>query len=187
MPPKGRHIFVGNHRSYLDPAVVLRDVEALPVAKAEVADWPLIGYGAKVTGIMFVKRDSKTSRASTLDAMRKTLQMGFPVLVYPEGTTHTMPHTMEFRGGGFGLAVKEQVPVVPMAIEYFDMRDAWVGDDTFISHFMRCFGKKRTYIKIRYGQALPPGNNPSELLASTQAWVNRSLAELRQEFDHSPP
>ncbi|MFQ5446551.1 MAG: lysophospholipid acyltransferase family protein [Saprospiraceae bacterium] len=57
-PPEGPVVFIGNHRSYLDPVVALRDVMALPVAKAEVASWPLIGYGAKISGILYVKRES---------------------------------------------------------------------------------------------------------------------------------
>jgi 1-acyl-sn-glycerol-3-phosphate acyltransferase len=180
-PPQGAFIFVGNHRSYLDPIVVLRNVPALPVAKAEVAAWPLIGYGAKSSGVMFVKRESKSSRAATLDAMEEVLRKGFAVLVYPEGTTHILPHTMEFRAGAFNLAVREGVRVVPMAIEYKDLGDAWIGKDTFIPHFLRCFGKKHTFIKIRYGTPMEP-LDAVELRLHAQKWVDEQLPLMRQSF-----
>ncbi|MCC6724197.1 MAG: 1-acyl-sn-glycerol-3-phosphate acyltransferase, partial [Saprospiraceae bacterium] len=129
-PPTGPHIFVGNHRSYIDPIVTLRDVQALPVAKAEMAAWPVIGFGARVTGIMFVKRESKKSRADVLAAMLETLKLGYSVIIFPEGTTHIEPQTIDFRTGAFNMAAREGFSMVPMAIDYADLGDAWVGNDT---------------------------------------------------------
>lgn len=183
IPPEGTFVFVGNHRSYIDPIVVLRDVKALPVAKAEVASWPLIGYGAKVSGVMYVKRESKRSRADTLDVMKEVLISGYSVLVYPEGTTHTLPHTMEFRQGAFKMASREGLKIVPMAIEYDDMGDAWVGDDTFIPHFIRCFGKKETRVKIAYGKPIEI-INPAEGTMQTREWIDHKMLDMRKEFDY---
>ena len=185
LPEGGPFIFIGNHRSYLDPIAVLKEVEALPVAKAEVGAWPLIGYAAKVTGILYVKRESKRSRADTLGAMEKYLKQGYSVLVYPEGTTHTDAKSMPLKRGAFTLAARTGFPVVPMAIEYLDLRDAWIGDDTFIPHFMRCFGKKRTHIYLRYGQPVS-GDDPGQLVRTCQEWINQQIAEMRRAHDIGP-
>ena len=182
VPAGGPYIFVGNHRSYLDPIAVLRDVQALPVAKAEVGAWPLIGVAAKVTGILYVKRESKRSRADTLGAMDKLLRRGYSVLVYPEGTTHTDPACMPFQRGAFSLAARGGYPVIPMAIEYLDLGDAWIGKDTFLPHFMRCFGKKRTHILLRYGPPLT-SDDAKQLAAQTQRWVDEQIAEMRRTHD----
>ena len=40
-------IIMSNHRSYLDPAVLVYDAKVYGVSKAEVAKWPIIGFGAK--------------------------------------------------------------------------------------------------------------------------------------------
>lgn len=181
-PPPGNHLYVGNHRSYIDPLVALMDVRALPVAKAEVADWPIIGYGAKATGVMYVKRDSKSSRAATLEAIRQTLQLGFSVLVYPEGTTHIQPISIDFRTGAFNMAAKEGFSVVPMAIDYADMGDAWIGDDGFLPHFFRCFGKKRTLVKIKYGQPLR-SDDVNFLVTESKRWIDENLLDIRQAFE----
>ncbi len=180
-PENGPFIFIGNHRSYLDPIVALRDIEALPVAKAEVSSWPIIGYGAKVTGIMWVKRESKRSRANTLKAMEEAIQKGFSVLIYPEGTTHVEPQTRQFSKGAFRLAASMDIGIIPIAIEYFDLRDAWVSDDTFIPHFLRCFGKKKTQIKLAYGAPIF-GENGSELLQECQKWIDSEILEMRKEI-----
>ncbi len=181
-PKEGNYIYIGNHRSYIDPIVVLRDVKALPVAKAEVAKWPLIGYGAKASGIMYVKRESKESRAGTLDAMKQVLLSGYPVLVYPEGTTHTMLKTMEFKLGAFKMAAREGLHIIPMAIEYDDIRDAYVNDDTFVTHFLRCFGKWETKLKMAYGEPIVV-NDPLEAAAESRAWIDEIVPKMREEFD----
>lgn len=184
-PPQGPCIFTGNHRSYLDPVIVLRDVRAIPVAKSEVASWPLIGYGTRISGTMYVKRTSKLSRAATLEAMRQVLRGGHSVLVYPEGTTHILPTTLPLRTGAFRLAVEEGLPVVPMAIEYGAVEDAWYGGDTFVPHFLRCFGKKRTFVKMRYGQPIS-GSDAQALARQARLWLNENMVQMRQEFDKMP-
>ncbi|MBK7345118.1 MAG: 1-acyl-sn-glycerol-3-phosphate acyltransferase [Saprospiraceae bacterium] len=44
-------IYVGNHRAYLDPLLLMREVLAVPVAKKEMASWPLIGFASRLSGI----------------------------------------------------------------------------------------------------------------------------------------
>ncbi len=174
-------IIVGNHRSYLDPIVALKEIEAYPVAKAEVGSWPVIGFAAKATGIMYVKRDSKDSRAATIDAMEETLRDGHSVLVYPEGTTHIEPTTRRFKPGAFRLAAAMGVPVVPVVIEYENEEDAWIGDDTFVPHFVRTFGRQKTFVKIRYGEPIV-SDDSSVLIAQAKKWIDENLVKIRSEF-----
>ncbi len=180
--PSGAHIYMGNHRSYLDGIMIMSEVRALPVVKAELASWPLIGYGAKLTGIIFVKRENKASRSATLDAMKNSLENGYSVLVYPEGTTHTNPTTIDFRTGGFNMAVQNGFGIVPMAIDYADINDAWVGDEKFLPHFIRCFGKKEMHVQIRYGQPLRSAN-VEELVTQTKQWIDDNMLNIRKEFE----
>ena len=171
IPAGGPFIFIGNHRSYLDPIIALMDAEALPVAKAEVSNWPVIGYCAMVTGIMWVKRESKSSRADTLKTMKKTLENGFSVLVYPEGTTHLEPLTQPFKKGAFRLAVELGIPVVPIAIHYQSPEDTWVSDESFVTHFTRTFSKKNTYVKTAYGEPIT-GSSADDVLAKSKNWID---------------
>jgi 1-acyl-sn-glycerol-3-phosphate acyltransferase len=182
LPTDGPFIIAGNHRSYLDPIIALKEVEALPVAKAEVGSWPLIGFAAKATGIMYVKRDSRDSRAATLDAMEKILKEGYSVLVYPEGTTHIEPVTRRFKPGAFRLAAAMEVPIVPVVVEYEKTEDAWIGTDTFVPHFVRTFGRKETFVKIRYGDPIV-SNDSAVLIAATKKWIDENLIKIRSEFD----
>lgn len=181
-PPAGAHIYVCNHRSYLDPILIMRDVKLLPVAKAEMAKWPVIGPTAKATGIVFVKRESKVSRAATLDAMRDILKSGYSVLIFPEGTTHLNPTTIDFRTGAFNMAAKEGLSIVPCAMDFEILNDAWVGDELFVPNFLRVFGRKKTYLKIRYGKAIVSADM-DDLLDTTKFWIDENMLAIRQEFD----
>ena len=178
--PDGPVVFIGNHRSYLDPIVALCDVFAFPVAKMEVSKWPLIGKGAAETGIIFVKREKKSSRVATREAMSQVIQQGNSILIYPEGTTHILPATIDFRLGAFNTAAQENVPAVPMVIHYENIRDAWIGDDTFIRHFVECFGKRRTYVTQIYGEPIR-AEDGRHLRQLTKDWIDQQMAVLAPE------
>lgn len=182
-PPvvQGPCVYIGNHRSYYDPIAALRDVEALPVAKAEVDGWPFIGFAARSTGVMFVKRENRESRRLTVEAIEETLKGGHSVLVYPEGTTHTDLKSRPFRLGAFRVAAALGVPVIPMAIEYSRPEDAWIGSDTFIPHFLKVFGQRRIYVKMRYGQPFVD-DDAERLVQRTQAWIDEEVREMRREW-----
>jgi 1-acyl-sn-glycerol-3-phosphate acyltransferase len=179
IPPDYPCILMGNHRSYLDPSIILHDAFAYPVSKAEVSNWPLIGYGAKVSGVLFLKRESKASRKFTLDAIASKLQEGFPVILFPEGTTHSNMQTIDFKIGGFKLAAENNFPIVPVAIDYSDPADHWIGDDTFLPHFLRRFGEPVMRVQVRYGDAIW-SDDPQILLAEAKAWIDAQLLEIHE-------
>ncbi|MEY3053432.1 MAG: hypothetical protein RLY31_3217 [Bacteroidota bacterium] len=177
----GPVLLVGNHRSYLDPIIVLTVLRVLPIAKAEVSRWPLVGAAARATGIIFVWRERRDSRAAALQAMESKLRQGYSVLVYPEGTTHVNPYTSPFKAGAFRVAAAMDVPVVPVAIEYQDEGDAWVGDDTFVAHFLRTFGRRRSRVRIAYGPALT-GADPAELSREARQWIDERLTGWHRQL-----
>ena len=106
--------------------------------------------------------------------MDKLLTDGYSILVYPEGTTHVEPMTRHFQRGAFGLAASKGIPILPIGIEYKEKSDAWVGNDTFIPHFVRCFGKKNTVIDIGFGPPLL-GDDAKELASSAKKWIDEWL------------
>ncbi|WP_456424790.1 lysophospholipid acyltransferase family protein [Lutibacter sp.] len=180
--PKISGLIVSNHRSYFDPLVILKNVLAYPIAKKEVESWPLIGSVCKTTGVIFVRRDNKNSRMETLDKINMILEKGFSILNTPEGTTHIKPITIKFKPGAFVIAAQLGVPVIPVAIDYKNLSDAWIGDDTFIPHFLRCFGKWRTEIKISFLEPIF-SDNVDELIASSKKQIDSELLRFRKEWE----
>lgn len=182
IPPaiEGPCIYVGNHRSYIDPVAVIADIPAMPVAKAEVSSWPLIGFAARATGVMYVKRDNKQSRKNTLEAMADILEDGHQVLIYPEGTTSAEPYTLPMRFGAFKLASDKNIPIVPIAIEYPRREDSWIGNDSFLRHFFHFFSQKRIVLKMEYGQPIYHADF-NELVQLTRAWIDGRLSAWSKE------
>lgn len=180
--PTERCILMANHRTYYDAVAILKDVLAFPIGKIEVQSWPLIGYIASLTGVLFVDRSSKESRSGTIYAMNQKLNEGYSIFNTPEGTTHDEPTTIKFHPGTFIAAAKNKIPIVPIAIEYQLKEDAWIGDDTFIRHFVQCFGKWNTHIKVTYFEPLV-SDDADYLLNTTKKLIDFELLRIRNEFN----
>ncbi len=170
-------IYVSNHRSYFDPVVILREVLALPVAKHEVRRWPLIGFGLEISGILFVNRSDAASRRSTRKKIGEILRQGYSILIYPEGTTHLNPTTIDFKVGAFKEAAEAVVPIYPVAIAYSEPEDAWIGEDTFFRHFFARFGLRKKKIKISYGPALL-GRDFMQLKKEARKWIDAEMQAI---------
>lgn len=175
-PQDGNYLFIANHQSYIDPVIKAQALAFLPVAKAEVAQWPLFGFAAKVTGILFVVRDNKESRADIRAAIKTALLQGKPVLVYPEGTTSAMSKMLPLRPGAFQSAAGLGKGVVPIAIRYEDVKDAWIGSESFMPHFLRSFGKPEIQVRVHFGDPIFD-DNAETLLEKNKSVIDQKLAE----------
>lgn len=184
--PKAPGLLVCNHRSYFDPLVVMEHLLALPVGKAEIENWPIIGYGAKVSGTIFVERKTKEGRSKARQRIKDTLRNGYFVINYPEGTTHIDPQTIDFKPALFKDAAQEGFTIYPVVQEYQKDEDAWIGDDTFLRHFFECFGKPETNIRLSYGPPLK-SNSAEELMDLSKQWIDQELLRVRKDWHHSDP
>ena len=182
--PIASGLIVSNHRSYFDAMVILKNILASPVGKKEVESWPLIGSVTKTTGVIFVNREEKSSRTQTLKEVRVVLENGFSIFIAPEGTTHINPTTIDFRPGTFVLAADMGVPVMPVAIDYKNLDDAWIGNDTFIPHFLKCFSKWRTEIKVSYLNPIV-SDNVDELISLSKSQIDQELLRFRKDWNLS--
>lgn len=171
-------IYVCNHRSFADPIVLCRELDAFVIAKAEVANYPIISWGAEKTGVLYVKRDNKDSRNAVREKMIETLRSGHNVLVYPEGTIGLHTHTLAFKPGTFLEAAEKGIPVVPVAIEYQDDSDLW-RHSNFLVQFFTQFGKWQSTVKLRFGSALH-SKDGEWLKTESERWVNEQLEEMQK-------
>lgn len=177
IPPTGKGLLVGNHRSYLDPIILLRNIDAWPVAKAEIANWPVIGKGAAMAGILYLRREDAGHRAKILGLIRETIDAGHPVILFPEGNTCDIPDkTLPFLTGGFRLAAKHGFQVTPIAFYYKDPRDFWVGEVSFLAHAWQSFKRDSIPVKVCYGPAMC-NSDSAALLADAHTWIEAKLWE----------
>jgi 1-acyl-sn-glycerol-3-phosphate acyltransferase len=167
--PRRPAVLVCNHVSYLDPLAVLAHLPALPVAKAEVDGWPLLGRITNAFGVRFVRRDAPHSGATAIRWMIDTLQAGASVLAFPEGTTTHGDDVLRFKAGAFAAARHAGVAVVPLAIRYASRSLAWVGDDSFVPHYLETASRAETDVRLAVGEPLRPTRYSSDLELAVRA------------------
>ena len=107
----------------------------------------MIGYICKISGVLFVDRKCQKSRQETAENIREVLAKGYSIINFPEGTTDVLPTTVDFNYGSFVMATKIKSAVIPIGIDYKEKTDAFIGNDTFIPHFLKCFGKPTPKLK----------------------------------------
>ncbi len=173
-PPEGAALFVSNHRSYIDIIPLLARAPATFMAKAELRRWPVVGWSANVVRTIFVARDDPQSRHRAREAVTRRLRNGLGVVVYPEGTTHAGPGILPFRKGVFRIAADGAIPVIPVAVSYENAQDAWVGDDTFLAHFLRVFARPGIDVRIAFGPVLVD-TDPERLRLRAWEWIDRNV------------
>ncbi len=173
-------LYVCNHRSFSDPMVLTLFLEAWVVAKAEIADMPIINKGAEITGIIYVKRDSVDSRKATRDAMIKNLQAGRNILVYPEGTTNDGKYILPYKKGTFKEAATHGFAVVPVCMEYAHIKDLW-KDRGLFAQFFRQYSKWKTKVKLEFGPILRDTEGETMRLQAME-WTNQTIQSMHQNW-----
>ncbi len=179
--PLGPAILAANHVSWLDPLVIASLLPCVPISKADVSAWPVVGGIARELGVVFVARGDTRSGMRVLRATQTALGHGLPVLNFPEGTTTLGESVLPFRKGLFGIARSAGVPVVPIALAYDPPELAWVGDDAFLPHWLKLAGARRARAFVRIGVPILPASYGSafELSRAARSEVARLLREGR--------
>ena len=111
-----QYIFVTNHISYLDAAIIPKAYRqpVRPLGKVEMSKVPVFGFIYR-NAIVTVDRSSPENRASSVRVLKSIISKGISVLVFPEGTFNmgTTP-LKDFYDGAFRVAIETQTPVKPV-------------------------------------------------------------------------
>jgi 1-acyl-sn-glycerol-3-phosphate acyltransferase len=181
--PAGPVLLLANHVTYLDPIAITAALPCLPVAKAEVAKWPLIGTLARQAGVHFVQRERAQSRAGALRAMVRTLRGGASVLNFPEGTTTEGAAVLPLQPGSLAAARMAQVRIVPVAISWDPPEVSWTGEASFVPHYLRTAARPTLHANLRWGEPLMPTSlvSDAELSRRVHRFLYQSVQEMTQD------
>jgi len=162
----------------LDPLIELSWLDTYILSKAEVGEYPLLGRGAKETGVVFVDRENSKSRKVALVAIESLLKSNKAVLIYPEGTTHSGDLTGEFRKGAIELAFDLGIPIVPVMIEYPDHSYYW-SHEALLHYLVRIFRKPgKIIVKGKVGNPVLSAHR-KDIVIDTQNEINNMIHEAR--------
>src|SRR6201986_3559362 len=90
-------LMLANHISWLDILVLATQSDSGYVAKAEVAQWPLLGWLFQLGGTEFVRRGSLEDLKRVLEQMAWRLKAGQKLTIFPEGTSGAKVLPSRFR------------------------------------------------------------------------------------------
>ncbi len=117
----GGALIVSNHVSWLDIYVIHSQLPARFISKAEVRNWPVVGWLADKAGrTLFLERTRKSDAKRMNGLMAGHLRDGDCLALFPEGTTSDGRDLLPFFPSLFQPAVDAGVMVCPARIRYLD-------------------------------------------------------------------
>lgn len=117
--PTGRAVvFLSNHQGAFDIPVLqgFIPVQFRWVAKKSLFSVPLIGWSMTLAGYIAIDRENAAEALRSMEAAAAKIRNGTSVLIFPEGTRSDTGKLLPFKRGGFMLAAKSGVPIIPVAV-----------------------------------------------------------------------
>jgi 1-acyl-sn-glycerol-3-phosphate acyltransferase len=116
-----RYVIMANHESSLDILVLLAvlppSVELRFLAKKSLFGIPFLGWAMTSAGFIPVDREDRSTAVATLKRTLDEVKRGGSPLVFPEETWTTDGRLLPFARGGFLVALKSGLPILPVGLE----------------------------------------------------------------------
>lgn len=162
IPKEGAVIFCGNHRSYLDPPLMLvtakRDLHFL--AKDELANNFFLRFFEWIFEVIHVKRNEKDVGA--IKESLKILKNGKCIALFPEGTRNGLEKGKKLKDGVAFFAVRSGAKVLPCGIK---------GGTKENRKVIITYGKPLDYSQYK-------GNKDKEVLAQVTNEIMENIIRL---------
>ena len=130
LDPQRCFIYMSNHQSLYDiPALMVSlPGQARFIAKRSLFWIPIFGWALKLGGFISVDRENRAQAGHSFSSAVQRLQEGVSTLVFPEGERSFDGRLLAFERGGFLLALKCGLAIVPVGIRGslpVRRRDGW--------------------------------------------------------------
>ena len=112
------YVLMSNHQSAFDIFLLYGYLpfDFTFLSKKEVFKIPLFGIAMKVVGAIAVDRENPASLKKTIKDMENYIKGGRSLLIFPEGTRSKDGKLLPFKKGGFLLAKKSKIKILPVTI-----------------------------------------------------------------------
>ncbi|MDX1643059.1 MAG: lysophospholipid acyltransferase family protein [Thermoanaerobaculia bacterium] len=127
----GRTVLMPNHQSLYDIPALLATLPGQTrfLAKQSLFRIPIFGWSLRTGGFIPVDRGNRRQAREVFQRAIDGLGAGDSILIFPEETRTTDGRLGEFKKGGFLLALRSGLPIVPVGIRgNFEVRPkgSWV-------------------------------------------------------------
>jgi 1-acyl-sn-glycerol-3-phosphate acyltransferase len=177
-------LLVCNHLSYLDILVLGATTPCIFISKCEVRRWPVFGWFASLAGTLFLRRDNRSDVARMIREMRRTLDTGALVVLFPEGTTSDGREVLPFKSSLLESTTRQVHGLSAGLIEY-SLADGNVPDEvcywrdmTLAPHLLNLLGKRGLEARLRFTRLQQPSPDRKQLARQLHSEVVR----LKESF-----
>src|SRR5438270_8258380 len=114
-----RYILIANHHSYFDIPCIFA---AIPqpirfMAKISLFKIPIFGWAIGRAGFIPIDRKNRRTAAKSFELAVDRIRKGNSVVVFPEEGRSRERAMRPFQRGGFLLALRSELPILPVAID----------------------------------------------------------------------
>ena len=114
-------VYAVNHASNVEPPILFDALSGVfprlrILYKAELRKLPVLVQAWDLAGFVPLERGNPEQSLPAIERAVAALQDGNSFLIFPEGTRSRTGELLPFKKGGFIMAIKAQVPIVPVAI-----------------------------------------------------------------------
>lgn len=171
LPPPGPCFVAPNHWGYIDVFVLGSQFRSHFVSRADVADWPVMGFFARAAGTLFIRREVKRDAARVGDALEHHLRAKCRVAAFLEGGTGRGTEVRPYKSSLLEAAVATGCPCVAAGLVYSLPRDpgvdpttavGWI-DGSFTEHVWKLLRLRRIHVKLVF--AAPRTGTDRKVLA----------------------
>jgi 1-acyl-sn-glycerol-3-phosphate acyltransferase len=173
-------LFVANHVSWMDLLVMNACRRVRFLARAEVQQWPLLGWMATRTGAIFFKRTTPCELARVTKSVATLLRRGDCIALFPEGTTADGASTHAFHSGLFESAIAAEALIWPVGISYRLLDNSLhadiplVGSRSLIASIRNILAQPATRAQVSYTRPIKSSAGDRHKLT---AWCHQSIEQ----------
>jgi 1-acyl-sn-glycerol-3-phosphate acyltransferase len=193
-PPRPPFLLVSNHVSYMDIVLLGTQAPCIFVAKAEVADWPLVGRMCKSVETMFIDRERKRDLLRVTKQVESTIAGGAGVAIFPEGTSTKGESVLRFNPSLLQAAARAEFPVSCATLYYETLPGyppagrsiCWWGGAEFVPHGLDLLRMPSFHARVTFGEGTIRGTDRKELATRLHAAVEGKFQPMLDGSQEMP-
>jgi 1-acyl-sn-glycerol-3-phosphate acyltransferase len=162
-------VYAANHASAIDIPMlyVYLPFQFRIIHKKELLSYPIVGWHLKRSGQICIDQQNPARSIGNIRSAVKSLKAGMPLAIFPEGGRSRDGVILPFMAGAFFMAIKAQVPVVPVALA-----------GTYDLLPMDTYHIKSQPMEVRFGTPIPTEGLTLRDMDGLSARVQKELEDL---------
>jgi 1-acyl-sn-glycerol-3-phosphate acyltransferase len=168
VPREGPVVYMSNHESWADIPVLLATIptQFRILAKKSLFSIPFLGWAMAATGFIPVDRKNRRNAVKSFEEAALRIRAGRSVLLFPEETRTRDGKLLPLQRGGFLIAIKAGIPIVPVGL---DGARRYMPRGTYLL--------RTGTITVRFGSPIPTADRPvtekGELMEEVRGEIER--------------